>query len=80
MSQRVGREKFARRRGLLTTHLNAYEVELLSSLVSQLVELVSDGEPGGFDVTEREPEDTFEAIVADLRSSRTSRSSPRTRC
>jgi hypothetical protein len=58
--------KFARRRGLLTTHLNAYEVELLSSLVSQLVELVSDGEPGGFEVTERAPEDPFEAIVADL--------------
>ncbi len=59
-------KKFARRRGLLTTHLSAYEVELLSSLVSQLVELVSDGEPGGFDVAEREPEDPFEAIVADL--------------
>ncbi len=60
-------KKFTRRRGLLTTQLNAYEVELLSSLVSQLVELVSDGEPGGFDVTEREPEDAFEAIVANLK-------------
>ena len=59
-------KKFARRRGLLTTHLNAYEVELLSSLVSQLVELVSDGEPGGFEVAEEEPADLFEAIVADL--------------
>ena len=59
-------KKFARRRGLLTTHLNEYEVELLSSLISQLVELVSDGEPGGFEVPEREPEDSFEAIVADL--------------
>ena len=32
---------------MLTTHLSAYEVELLSSLVMQLVELVSDGEPEG---------------------------------
>ena len=59
-------KKFARRRGLLTTHLDEYEVELLSSLVSQLVELVSDGEPGGFEVTERGPTDSFDAIVANL--------------
>ncbi len=59
-------KKFARRRGQLTTHLNEYEVELLSSLVSQLVELVSDGEPGGFEVAEQVPADAFEAIVADL--------------
>ncbi len=59
-------KKFARRRGLLTTHLDEYEVELLSSLVSQLVELVSDGEPGGFKVTEGGPTDSFDAIVANL--------------
>ena len=59
-------KKFTRRRGLLSTHLNAYEVELLSSLVSQLVELVSDGEPGGFEVTEPGPADSFDAIVANL--------------
>ena len=40
--------KFARKRGMITTSLSAYEVELLTSLVKQLVELVSDGEPAGF--------------------------------
>ena len=57
--------KFARRRGMITTQLSAYEVELLSSLVRQLVELVSDGEPAGFG--ERpETGDPFDALVADL--------------
>jgi hypothetical protein len=57
--------KFTRRRGMITTQLSAYEVELLTSLVKQLVELVSDGEPvglpGGPDAA-----DPFEALVADL--------------
>ena len=57
--------KFARKRGMITTQLSAYEVELLSSLVRQLVELVSDGEPAGF--TDRlETSDPFDALVADL--------------
>ena len=57
--------KFARKRGMITTQLSAYEVELLSSLVRQLVELVSDGEPAGF--TERpHTSDPFDALVADL--------------
>jgi Domain of unknown function (DUF2017) len=57
--------KFARRRGMISTQLSAYEVELLSSLVRQLVELVSDGEPAGFG--ERpETADPFDALVADL--------------
>jgi hypothetical protein len=38
-------KKFSRRRGLITTELSGYEVELLSSLINQLVELVSEGEP-----------------------------------
>ena len=59
--------KFARKRGMITTSLSAYEVELLSSLVKQLVELVSDGEPAGF-ATRAEPTDAFEALVADLQS------------
>ena len=50
---------------MITTSLSAYEVELLTSLVKQLVELVSDGEPAGFE-TRPEPSDAFEAIVADL--------------
>ena len=57
--------KFARKRGMITTSLSAYEVELLTSLVKQLVELVSDGEPGGF-AARPEPTDAFEALVADL--------------
>ena len=59
--------KFARKRGMITTSLSAYEVELLTSLVKQLVELVSDGEPAGF-ATRAEPTDAFEALVADLQA------------
>ena len=40
-------------------------MELLTSLVKQLVELVSDGEPAGFPAGP-EPADPFEALVADL--------------
>ena len=59
--------KFARKRGMITSSLTAYEVELLSSLVKQVVELVSDGEPGGF-AAESVSEDPFERLVADLRT------------
>ena len=58
--------KFARKRGMITTQLSAYEVELLTSLVRQLVELVSDGEPAGFGTRAAEPADAFDALVADL--------------
>jgi hypothetical protein len=58
-------KKFARRRGALTTALSPYEVELLSSLVRQVVELVSDGEPEGFAVVDPTV-DPFEALAADL--------------
>ncbi|HWJ52559.1 MAG TPA: DUF2017 domain-containing protein [Propionibacteriaceae bacterium] len=57
--------KFTRKRGMITTQLSSYEVELLTSLIKQLVELVSDGEPAGFP-TGPEPQDSFEALVADL--------------
>jgi Domain of unknown function (DUF2017) len=57
--------KFTRRRGMITTQLSAYEVELLTSLVKQLVELVSDGEPVGLPGGP-EAADPFEALVADL--------------
>ena len=50
---------------MITTQLSAYEVELLTSLVKQLVELVSDGEPAGFP-SGPEAGDPFEALVADL--------------
>jgi hypothetical protein len=58
-------KKFVRRRGVLTTALSPYEVELLSSLVRQVVELVSDGEPEGF-ATPDPSADPFEALAADL--------------
>ena len=61
--------KFARKRGMITTQLNSYEVELLTSLVKQLVELVSDGEPAGFPA-EPPPADSFEALVAELEVNR----------
>jgi hypothetical protein len=57
--------KFTRRRGMITTQLSAYEVELLTSLVKQLVELVSDGEPAGFPAGP-EADDPFDALVAEL--------------
>ena len=41
-------KKFHRRRGMIITQMSAYEVELLASLIMQLIELVSDGEPEGF--------------------------------
>ena len=57
--------KFTRKRGMITTQLSPYEVELLTSLVKQLVELVSDGAPARFPPSP-EPADAFEALVADL--------------
>jgi hypothetical protein len=59
-------KKFQRRRGgVITTHLSGYEVELLSSLVLQLVELVSDGETAGFSA-HPESSDPFEQLVQGL--------------
>lgn len=52
---------------MITTQLTAYEVELLTSLVKQMVELVSDGEPAGFP-PRPEPADPFDALVADLQA------------
>jgi len=60
-------KKFVRRRGMLTTSLSAYEVELLTSLVRQVVELVSDGEPEGF-ATPDPTADPFEALTAGLQA------------
>ncbi|SDU82191.1 protein of unknown function [Microlunatus sagamiharensis] len=58
-------KKFSRKRGVLTTALSAYEVELLTSLVRQVVELVSDGEPEGYAAPDPAA-DPFEALAADL--------------
>ena len=50
---------------MISTHLSSYEVELLSSLVSQLVDMVSDGEPAAYQA-EEEPSDPFTAWAQDL--------------
>ena len=57
-------KKFSRRRGLITTELSGYEVELLSSLINQLVELVSEGEPEKY-ASDAGPED-FNELVREL--------------
>ena len=58
-------KRFNRRRGVIGSTLTAYEVELLTSLVRQLVELVSDGEPEGLSRA-AEPSDPFERLTQDL--------------
>jgi hypothetical protein len=60
-------KKFSRRRGVISTSLSGYEVELLTSLVGQLVELVSDGEPEQYAPPE-EDADSFERLVRDLQA------------
>jgi hypothetical protein len=62
---RSAMKKFHRRRGMIVTQLSAYEVELLASLIMQLIELISDGEPEGF-ADASEAGDPFEEIVKDL--------------
>jgi len=56
-------KKFSRRRGVLTTTFSGYEVELLTSLILQLVELVSDGKPEEY--LSPAP-DAFDELVRDL--------------
>lgn len=58
-------KRFSKRRGVLGAPMSPYEVELLTSLVRQLVELVSDGEPEGY-ATAVAPTDAFERLVQDL--------------
>lgn len=60
-------KRFHRKRGMIITQLSGYEVELLSSLVVQLVELVSDGEPEGF-APAAAAADPFEQLVQDLQA------------
>jgi hypothetical protein len=45
-------KKFRRKSGHLVTQLSEAEVELLTSMVEQLVDLVSDGEPADFSTAE----------------------------
>jgi hypothetical protein len=58
-------KKFRRKGKVVVTHLSGYEVELLSSLVVQLVEMVSDGVPGQYKTTP-ESDDPFETWARDL--------------
>lgn len=60
-------KKFKRRGGVISTQFSAYEVELLSSLVNQLVDMVSDGEPATFAARD-EPADPFAAWAEDLQA------------
>jgi hypothetical protein len=57
-------KKFSRRRGVITTHFSSYEVELLSSLIAQLIELVSEGEPEAY--VSPTPPDAFDELVREL--------------
>jgi hypothetical protein len=59
-------KKFSRRRGLVTTELSGYEVELLSSLINQLVELVSEGEPEKYEVDPDQPEEPSDPVLKRL--------------
>ena len=61
-------KKFSRRRGVVSTSLSEYEVELLTSLVNQLVELVSDGEPERYAPSGEQGGDPFERLVRDLKA------------
>ena len=72
-------KKFSRRRGMITTQLSPYEVELLESLIMQLIELISDGEPEGFPPSP-EPADPFERWCRICRSIPTSPRCRRIRC
>lgn len=58
-------KKFKRKGKAVVSHLSRYEVELLSSLVVQLVEMVSQGVPGHFK-TASESDDPFETWARDL--------------
>lgn len=57
-------KKFSRRRGVITTELSSYEVDLLSSLINQLVDLVSDGEPEKY--ASAAGREGFDELVRDL--------------
>lgn len=59
-------KKFKRRAGVISTSLTSYEVDLLQSLVTQLVDIVSDGMSSP--APEADPEDPFEAWARDLQA------------
>ncbi|MCW2805554.1 MAG: hypothetical protein JWN06_3771 [Propionibacteriaceae bacterium] len=60
-------KKFKRKGKVVVSRLDSYEVELLESLVQQLVEMVSEGEPQNF-TTQPESDDPFEMWARDLQA------------
>lgn len=56
--------KFRRKGGAVVTQLSSYEVELLTSLVNQLVEMISDGSPESYQ--QPESADPFELWAQEL--------------
>ena len=58
-------KKFKRRGGVISTRFSSYEVELLASLVTQLVDMISDGDPQEYE-TDAEPADPFALWAKDL--------------
>jgi hypothetical protein len=58
-------KKFKRRGNEIVSHLSTYEVELLTSLVNQLVDMVAEGEPEEF-VEPEATEDPFELWSREL--------------
>ncbi|HET9871544.1 MAG TPA: DUF2017 domain-containing protein [Propionibacteriaceae bacterium] len=52
-------KKFKRKGPAIVSHLSTYEVDLLSTLVSQLIEMVADGDPQSFPA-EPSSDDPFE--------------------
>ncbi|MDN5761301.1 MAG: DUF2017 domain-containing protein [Microlunatus sp.] len=59
-------KKFRRKGGAVVTRLSPYEVELLASLVAQLVEMITDGEPETY--AQPASDDPFELWAQDLAS------------
>lgn len=59
-------KKFKRSHGVISSHLEPYEVELLESLVGQLVELVDDGSAREDPADTAPSDDPFELWARDL--------------
>lgn len=67
-------KKFRRRGGAVLTRLSVDEIELLSALVGQLVDLVSQGEPASFERSE--DADPFELWARELASGQPATAQP----
>jgi hypothetical protein len=63
-------KKFKRKGPAIVSHLSTYEVDLLSTLVSQLIEMVADGDPQSFPA-EPTSDDPFEQWAKELETDTT---------